>query len=878
MNNVLTQNSHFVSAVLASTLAFSACQSSENLELTTPSNLDQIAEHLDVKYTLLANRWGEACTLPNSSVTIKEDPCFEAKITLTSDIDIPRSDFQIFFSQVEPTHAASSETFDVQHLNGDLHVISPKPAFTGFKANAPVEIPFIVAGQVFVEAKLMPNYFLTAPNLEPKIINSTRLETDPDTGLTIRPYVTPFGHEDRFFKKNKSDNIRFSTAESIFAANERPTSPVNYGFRRHLIPSPYLIEAPQSAPDIQIKNGYRLVFENLVKADVAPALNRLGALGFNASTSGIAINARLDPQSDISPEGYELSIADDQITISAADKTGVLYAFMSIAGLINPEDQSLPQVKIQDRPQFEFRGLHVDVARNFQPKSEVLKILDQMAAYKLNKLHLHLADDEGWRLEIPGLDELTQVGAYRCHDPEEKSCLLPQLGAGPFKEARVNGYYTVADYQEILRYAEARHIEVIPSLDMPGHARAAVTSMEARYNRLASIGNLLQAEEYLLHDLADTSEYSSIQYYKDNTINPCLESPYRFFEKVLDELIKMHDQAGQVLEVYHIGADETAGAWTSSPACVAFFKSNEHGVTKPEDLGPYFIRRVSAIINSKGLTTGAWNDGLENNDPEKLPKNIHSNVWGTLFWNAVEVTHKHLNHDWDVVLSLPDVLYFDMPHEVDPKEGGYYWAARKTNTRKVFDFMPNNLPVNAEISLDREGNPFEINDTHPREAGQNIKGIQGQIWSETIHSADQLEYQVFPRLLALAERAWHKADWEPAYNLEGGIYGPNSDVTAAGKTERDADWELFAQTLGQKEFAKLDALNVFYRIPTPGAKIEDGLLKANIAFPGLPIEYRSGNGPWQSYAGPTPVSGIVEIRARSANGNRAGRLITLEAR
>jgi hexosaminidase len=162
-----------------------------------------------------------------------------------------------------------------------------------------------------------------------------------------------------------------------------------------------------------------------------------------------------------------------------------------------------------------FRGLHVDVARNFHSKAEILAILDQMAAYKLNRLHLHLADDEGWRVEIAGLPELTTIGSRRCHDLAERTCLLPQLGAGPDPSAPVNGFYSRADYIEIVRAAQARHIQVIPSFDMPGHSRAAIKAMEARAARLRAEGKPeAEAGRYLLSEAGNASVYSSIQHYR----------------------------------------------------------------------------------------------------------------------------------------------------------------------------------------------------------------------------------------------------------------------------------------------------------------------------------------------------------------------------
>ena len=184
----------------------------------------------------------------------------------------------------------------------------------------------------------------------------------------------------------------------------------------------------------------------------------------------------------------------------------------------------------------------------FHSKEAVLRLLDQMAAVKLNKFHFHLSDDEGWRIEIPGLPELTDIGARRCHDLTEQRCLLPQLGSGPFADAQGNGYLTRDDYIAILRYAKARGIEVIPEIDMPAHARAAVISMEARYNRLMKEGKTKEANEYRLVDPTDTSNTTSVQFYdRTSYLNPCLDSSMRFVDKVISEIQAMHQAAGAPL-------------------------------------------------------------------------------------------------------------------------------------------------------------------------------------------------------------------------------------------------------------------------------------------------------------------------------------------
>ncbi|NRA84546.1 MAG: family 20 glycosylhydrolase, partial [Gammaproteobacteria bacterium] len=505
--------------------------------------------------------------------------------------------------------------------------------------------------------------------------------------------------------------------------------------------------------------------------------------------------------------------------------------------------------------------------------------LDQMAAYKLNKLHLHLADDEGWRLEIPWLPELTDVGSKRCLDFSERTCLLPQLGAGVDTDSAVNGYYSVSDYQEILRAASARHIQVIPSLDMPGHSRSSVKAMTARYHKYMALGDETKAKQFLLYDLEDKTKYSSVQFYNDNTINVCMESSYAFINKVMDEVKAIHAQADHPLTRYHIGADETAGAWVDSPICNNFIANNNQGITKTTQLGAYFIERVAKILSDKDIETAGWSDGLRHTRLENMPKLVQANAWGNLFWGAHKENHQMINQDWDVVFSSPEVLYFDFPYEADPKEHGYYWASRHTNTRKVFELMPDNLPVHAEFWYDPMESPYEAIDdeTSVIKAGKSLRGIQGQLWTESTRSASMAQYKIYPRLLALAERAWHQAEWAVPYQSQGATYNKQSVFfDQKHRQQRDRQWQLFATAIAVKEMPKLELAGINYRVPTVGAKRIDGKLHANVIFPPLQIQYSVNDQAWLSYRGPVSVSGKVEVRALAANGERKGRILLVK--
>ncbi len=843
--------------------------------------VDAIAQNLQISYAVTHNRVGETCRLPNGTGALESD-CYEAVISLTSPADISGGPWDIYFSQVEPLFSYQSDSFTVERVNGDLHRIRANADFTGFKAGQSLTIPIIVKGLNLTESKLMPNYYVVSEGARAKTIDSTRLTKDPQTGLTVRPYVVPMDIANTFHR-GEGDNTPYADAAFLYKANMGVTPAPQNILDTGIVPKPSALTLSKDAARLDISNGINIVADRDIVGNIDSALARLKTLGLSQSKSGAPVEINIAKSKTPQAEAYSLTISKAGIDIVAADKAGAYYALMSLAGLLGAQDNTLPALTITDAPRYGFRGLHIDVGRNFHDKDEIIKFMDQMAAYKLNKLHLHMGEDEGWRLEIPGLPELTDIGSKRCHDLSEDTCLLMQLGSGPDANSEVNGYYSVADYTQILKAATARHIEVIPSLDMPGHARAAIKSMEARYRKLIAAGDEAGARQYLLSDPEDKSEYTSIQFYNDNTINPCMDSTFVFLEKMIDEVEKMHMDAGHPLRRYHIGADETAGAWTASPACEAFFKSNNAGITKPDQLGTYLIERMANMLAARGMIAGAWSDGIEHANFDNLPPNLQSNIWAALPWGGASPAHKHANQGWDVVLSYPDVMYFDFPYEADPKEDGYDWAARHVNTRKVFNFMPGNAPIHAEFWGDSTENSFAVDDqlqkdddgaiTHsPLQKGIKYAGIQGQIWSETVPNDDLLEYHVFPRFLALAERAWSTAQWEVPYNYAGGIYSRDTDAfTKPAQAVRDADWARFASLVGAKEMFKLDKAGIFYRVPTVGAIIEGGVLKANIAFPGLAIEYREDGGKWRAYNGETQVKAGVDIRARSANGQRAGR-------
>ena len=550
----------------------------------------------------------------------------------------------------------------------------------------------------------------------------------------------------------------------------------------------------------------------------------------------------------------------------------MFYALQSIAGLVSLDNLVVPALTITDAPRYAFRGMHIDVARNFRSKQFILDTLEQMAAYKLNKLHLHLADDEGWRLAINGLPELTEIGATRCLDLTEQQCLLPQLGAGLDPQASINGFYSADDYIEILRAARAQFIEVIPSLDMPGHSRAAMIAMEARYNRLQASGHTAQANEFRLVEPSDTTEYRSIQHYNDNTLNVCIDSTYRFIDKILDEVSELHKQAGVAFNTYHIGADETAGAWVNSPSCQALKKHHPD----LHSFNGYFIEKVSAMVAKKGLKVAGWSDGMGDVNVTNMPNNVQSNAWATLSENGHTVAHQQANQGWDVVLSSPDVAYFDFPYQSHPQEPGNHWASRAIDSKKVFDFMPDNLPAHAEIWQSVKAHDYTADDRKTVKK-KPFYGIQGHLWSELMRSDSQAEYMMYPRLLALAERAWHQAPWELAYNQQGAVYNSKSgQFTPLMRAQRTADWQRFAALVGFKELAKLSHAGRIYRIPSVAARIENAQLDAFTPYPGMAIEYQDETGHWYGYDPQKPPKSAAQVRAIAPTQTRKGRALIVQ--
>ena len=825
-------------------------------EAPAQASLDRLADTLGYRLTMVDNR-------PTCPAGI--DGCFLSTITLTLPktlpVDAPPEGFALIFSFVNPLPRVESDIFTHRHVNGDAQQLTLKPGVT-LRPGSTHEIKLWGVGSNFSKAFAMPNAYLVAEGLKPRTIAATRAAIDPETGLEILPFVAPMTDEAKLATKSDADKTRWLTAERAFDVQAGRLAPEARGIV--ILPKP--AKAMQGRGQVvDLARGIALTLDGVERDAVAPALAALGS----PEGGALPLTIRIDPAASKKAEGYILDVKASGIAIAAHDAAGASHALRSLAQQAAFEKGKLAALHVEDAPEYGYRGFHIDLGRNFHGHDQILKLVEAMAAYKLNKLHLHLADDEGWRIEIPALPELATVGSKRCHDPAEQTCLLPQLGAGPDGTSGVNGYLTTADYVAIVKAATARQIEVIPSIDMPGHSRAAIKAMEARHARLTAAGKKAEAETYRLIDPADTTEYRSIQHYSDNTLNVCLPATYRFVDTVADALADMHRQAGAPLKTFHLGADETAGAWVKSPACKAMIAENGGDAGK---LTPRFIERVSKSLAAKGLRAGGWSDGMGHTEAAAMPKKVQTNIWAVLHAGGVREAHDQMNRGWDAVLSIPDLGYFDMPYAPHPDEGGYNWASRGVDPYQVFGFMPGNLPANAATIRNIQAEGKAIEDKPVLRPGHRAAGLQAQLWSETTRTDAQVDYMLFPRLLALAERAWSPAPWTPAYQAGASYEWGDKRVDAA---KLKAGWQDFAGRVAA-QFPMLERMGVAYRVAPPGARIVDGKLEANSMFPGTTTEYRIGSGAWTRYAGPVPVGGAADLRSRSADGKRASRTVRVE--
>lgn len=779
----------------------------------------------------------------------------------------------LYFNSIRMLDADSFEPeFEATHISGDFFKLEPTDSLDP-----------IPAGEKFVKEYNAANFAIKKTDAPQGFYFVFDDRIEEVTEVSVEPFT---GEEQ--VNRNRADNLEVPNTESRYRKNQRLTQLLTSQIGK-ITPTPVSVESGQGS--FELTDGIAITYAEEF-SDEADYLSEILSDEFDVENSTEAIEGEWDgsgilldlDSANSNNEAYSLQITEDGIELLSSGGAGIFYAIQSLRSLIsnrNNENIELAAVEISDEPAFSYRGMHFDVARNFQDKESVLRLLDVMGMYKLNKFHFHLTDDEGWRLAIDDLPELTEVGGRRGHTETEEHYLVPSYGSGPDPtpgESFGSGWYTRDEYIEILQFADERQIEVIPEIDVPGHARAAIKGMEVRFNRLSEFGQSEQAQMYRLADPDDQSEYMSVQNFDDNVMNVCQESTYNFMGLVFDEVIAMHEEAGVPLHMIHVGGDEVPqGAWSESPICDQYMEEND--IERAEDLFGHFFTRLESMLEERGLEMGGWEEvGLNEDhdgpkeDPEYV-ENVVPYVWSSI-WGSGREDYAYMlaNAGYKIVMSNASNLYLDMAYNKSWEEPGFYWAAM-FDTKDTYSFIPNDLYKNAE--QDNYGNsvsPSEYDDAiQLSDAGrENILGIQGQLWSETINEPQRWEYMVLPRLLGLAERAW----------VGNPSWGDMEDVSQL-RSERDYSWNEFANRLGRYEFERLDNIfnDINYKLPVAGAVIEDGVLRVNSAYPGLEIRYEINGQPGLEssvYEGPVEISegDSVSIAVFSSTG-RSGRIVTL---
>ena len=760
---------------------------------------------------------------------------------------LPPGGWAIYFNALHSALQGSvGRGFTIEDVIADLHRLAPAAGFAGLAPGASIRIPYLTG--LLLNRSFVPQ--------GPYIV----FDDAKDVGVPLNDYVAlPFerppqgaGHDPRVV--TPENQFALDSATRAIPASELPP----------VFPTP--VEVTAGAGTLRLTALPSVEAAEALKNEAAFATEYLRPYFGSTRKAGVPpLRLEVGPVAgQTSPEAYTLVVDSVQgIHIVGVSPAGVFYGLQSLRSLLPaPTPRAglvLPAIRVVDAPRFGYRGFMLDVARNFHPKPTVLRTLDLIARYKLNVLHLHLTDDEGWRIEIASLPELTAVGARRGHPPDSDRHLPPAFGSGPAVDRPWgSGFLSRADYVEILRYAAARHIEVIPELEMPGHARAAIKAMQAN-------------PQYRLNDPDDRSVYASPQNYHDNVMNPALESTYRFIERVVGDLVAMHREAGVPLRHIHMGGDEVpAGVWQGSPAVQTYLKA--HDLASVDDLWFVFYGRVAQILQAQegGLLPSGWEEiavrktqrgGQQTNIPNP---DFAARGWRAYVWNNVpgggaeDLAYRLANGGYDVVLSPVSNLYFDLAWNENPEETGLDWGGY-VDLRKPFDFIPFDYYRNVRV----DPSVFVGKDRLTDYGRAHIVGIQGNLWSETLGGEGRLEYMMLPKLFGLAERGWAPdPDW-----------ARERDPAKSESLYREA-WSRFVNVVGQRELPRLDreVPGVNYRIPTPGLRAQGGVVYCSLELPGFTLRYTTdGTEPTVRSAlvrGPIPFRGTIRVAAFSATGRK----------
>ncbi len=435
------------------------------------------------------------------------------------------------------------------------------------------------------------------------------------------------------------------------------------------------------------------------------------------------IRLQLVKDNTLGKEGYKLTVDPNAVSIAANTAAGLFYGTQTLLQMLPKEVEdstvvqnvawTVPAATITDYPRFAWRGLMFDVSRHFFTKQEVKDFIDDMVKYKYNMLHLHLTDDQGWRIEIKSLPKLTEVGAWR---PKREGKWGNTTPPDPSELKNYGGFYTQEDIKELVKYAQDRFVNILPEIDIPGHSMAAI----AAYPELTCTPGTytVNASEKFM-EWHSNGHFSAL---KDNNLCPAKENVYQFLDKVFTEVAQLFP-----FEYIHMGGDEAAkNLWEKSPAIKGLMQKEK--LKNMEEVQSYFVKRVEKIIMSKGKKMMGWDEILEGG----LAPNA-----AVMSWRGMKGGIEAAKMGHPVVMSPSTFAYLDYMQGDAITEPPVYASLRMN---KVYEFDP--LPQGVDPKL--------------------ILGGQGNLWTEQLGNMRAVQYMLWPRSLALAESIWspkERKDW-----------------------------------------------------------------------------------------------------------------------
>ena len=523
------------------------------------------------------------------------------------------------------------------------------------------------------------------------------------------------------------------------------------------------------------------------------------------------IQLKLDTQleSELGNEGYQLTVQTDGITIQAASETGLFYGGMTLVQMVDTDSSGMldiPAVKITDQPRFGWRGIMLDEGRHFQGKEFVYELLDNMALRKMNRFHWHLTEDEGWRVEIKGYPQLTEIGAWRGEGTQMPR--VKWLGKNDPHEPYYGGYYTQEELKDIVAYAKKLHIEVIPEIDMPGHTNALIVAMPELGVTDINDETLAESRKKYpkLKNAAANLEASgdSNTAYRNNIMSVVREENYAFCGEIFDQLTEIFP-----FPYWHIGGDEVRTLyWAASPSHQKVME--EKGFTDLYQLQNMFLLRMEDMLRERGRTMIGWNEIMKGGEM--------SNDTVIMGWLGTGPGIKAAKEGYPTVMAPAGFTYFDMGYPGKGERKAHGWAG-EIDAKRSYSWDP------------------EFPDQLTPEERKNVLGIQACLWTEYVPAPEDASYKIWPRGLAIAEVGWTP---QPLRN-----------------------WDGF-QARFENNLEFLDTKGIFYRVAPPKPVLAKGEIRIESGHTGGEIRYSTdGSDPlegkvYQGQALPVELAGTLK--------------------